>query len=62
MYVQGIASELMNLVVQHLKAINCTQIMLHASPQGKPVYKRLGFEADDSSLVLKLSHQVPGVV
>lgn len=59
---QGIATELMRLVVQHLTAIGCTQIMLHASPQGKPVYKGLGFEPDDSSMVLKLSEQVPGTV
>lgn len=59
---QGVGSELMKLVVSHLKSINCTQIMLHASPEGKFVYKKLGFGADDSAMILPVSEQVPGSV
>lgn len=52
----------MKLVVEHLKSIECTQIMLHASPEGKFVYKHLGFGPDDSSMVLAVSEQVPDSV
>jgi hypothetical protein len=33
----------MNEAIAHLKALNCTRVLLHASPAGKPVYSRLGF-------------------
>lgn len=62
MVLQGIGSELMKLVVKHLKSIDCTQIMLHASPEGKFVYKKLGFVPDESSMLLPVSEQVPGSV
>ena len=62
MILQGIGSELMKLVVKHLKSIDCTQIMLHASPEGKFVYTKLGFLPDESSMVLPVSDQVPGSV
>lgn len=62
MLLQGVGSELMKLVVSHLKSINCTQIMLHASAEGKFVYTKLGFGPDDSAMVLPISEQVPGSV
>lgn len=52
----------MKLVVSHLKSIDCTQIMLHASPEGKFVYTKLGFGSDDSAMILPISEQVPGSV
>ena len=52
----------MKLVVEHLKSIECTQIMLHASPEGKFVYTKLGFGPDDSAMILPVSEQVPGSV
>ena len=40
---QGIASQLIQKCIEHLKAIQCTQISLHAAPQAKPMYGALGF-------------------
>ena len=40
---QGIAKQLTNIALDHLKIIGCTRVVLHASPSGKPVYSSLGF-------------------
>jgi len=40
---QGIAKQLTNMTIAHLKALGCTRAILHASPLGKPVYSSLGF-------------------
>ena len=40
---QGIATKLISLAREYLQSLNCTRIILHASPLGKPVYTRLGF-------------------
>jgi ribosomal protein S18 acetylase RimI-like enzyme len=40
---QGIAKQLTSMAVDHLRILNCTRVILHASPSGKPVYERLGF-------------------
>ncbi|MEH1803385.1 MAG: hypothetical protein V7L13_30320 [Nostoc sp.] len=32
-----------NRVIEYLKAIACTRVVLNASPLGKPVYSSLGF-------------------
>lgn len=40
---RGIATELTNAAINHLKTLNCTKALLHASPLGKPVYENLGF-------------------
>ena len=42
---QGIATQLTQAAIAHLKSLNCTKAMLHASPSGKPVYEKLGFTA-----------------
>jgi ribosomal protein S18 acetylase RimI-like enzyme len=41
---QGIATELTRLALAHLKALGCTRAILNASPSGKPVYEKLGFD------------------
>lgn len=46
---QGIATQLTQQTIAHLKAIGCTHAVLNASPFGKPVYARLGFV--DSNLM-----------
>lgn len=46
---QGIATQLMQQTIAHLKAIGCTHAVLNASPSGKPVYAHLGFV--DSNLM-----------
>ncbi len=40
---QGIAKKLMGEAIAYLKSIGCTQVILHASPQGKLLYPHLGF-------------------
>ena len=45
---KGIAKQLTNATIQHLKSINCTKAILNASPVGKPVYENLGFVPSNS--------------
>lgn len=40
---QGIAKKLTSLACDYLKSIDCTRVVLHASPSGQPVYSSLGF-------------------
>lgn len=51
---QGIGKQLMRSCIVYLKSIDCTQAILHASPQGKPVYVNLGF-SDHNQMRLDLS-------
>ena len=52
------ALKLTNIALAHLKvkALGCTQAILHASPSGQPVYSRLGF-AGSHEMQLDLSNQ-----
>ena len=40
---QGIATQLTQSAIAHLTSLNCTKVVLHASPSGKPVYEKMGF-------------------
>ena len=40
---RGIGKQLTRQTLEYLKSFGCTRAILHASPQGKPVYDRLGF-------------------
>ena len=40
---RGIGTELTSRTIDYLKSIGCTRAILNASPQGKPIYDRLGF-------------------
>jgi ribosomal protein S18 acetylase RimI-like enzyme len=40
---RGIAKQLTQAAIAHLKTLGCTDAILHASPMGQPVYDRLGF-------------------
>ncbi|MFH7030696.1 MAG: GNAT family N-acetyltransferase [Heteroscytonema crispum UTEX LB 1556] len=54
---QGIAKKLTNKAIQYLKTIDCTRVILNASPSGKPVYSSLGFiESNAMQLSLVISH------
>jgi ribosomal protein S18 acetylase RimI-like enzyme len=50
---QGIAKQLTQSAMSHLKAIGCTRVVLNASPSGKPVYSSLGF-AESNAMELDL--------
>jgi GNAT superfamily N-acetyltransferase len=54
---QGIAKQLTAKAIEYLKTINCTRVVLNASPLGKPVYSSLGFiESNAMELSLVISH------
>ena len=40
---QGIAKQLTITTINYLRSLNCTHVILHASPHGKPLYESLGF-------------------
>jgi uncharacterized protein (DUF952 family)/ribosomal protein S18 acetylase RimI-like enzyme len=42
---RGIARDLTQAALDYLRSIGCSQVRLHASPAGRPVYAELGFEA-----------------
>jgi ribosomal protein S18 acetylase RimI-like enzyme len=50
---QGIGGVLTQLSIDYLKKIGCTRAVLNASPSGKPVYERLGFQSHNA-MVLNL--------
>lgn len=51
---QGIASHILNLLVEEVKKTGITNIWLIASTLGKPVYKKFGFQEADNILELKI--------
>lgn len=50
---QGIATKLTQKAIDYLNSLNCTHAILHASPQGKSVYKNLGF-VPKNEMILEL--------
>jgi ribosomal protein S18 acetylase RimI-like enzyme len=50
---QGIGKALTQLSIDYLRDMGCTRAVLNASPSGKPVYERLGFQAHNA-MVLEL--------
>jgi ribosomal protein S18 acetylase RimI-like enzyme len=50
---QGIATQLTKTAIDYLKDLDCTKVVLHASPFGKPVYESLGF-VSNNEMVLDL--------
>ena len=54
---QGIATRMMNMLVEECRRRSITEIDLDASPVGKPVYEKLGFAPQDhyEYLVLHLT-------
>ena len=56
---QGIALQLMTNAVEYLKSIDCTRVDLHASDEGRHVYKKLGFVTGRAEMELMLSETLP---
>ena len=50
---RGLANALTRAAVDYLRGLACTRVVLHASPQGRPVYLDLGFESSNE-LALEL--------
>jgi pyroglutamyl-peptidase len=51
---QGIASELLNRMIQFARHASARRIWLRATPLGEPVYEKIGFEPMESAMQLKL--------
>lgn len=50
----GIATTIMNEIINYLKEIGIKKIRLHASKGGRPVYEKLGFDSNNSEMILEL--------
>ena len=50
---RGIAGSLTQVLMQYLQSQGCTEVRLHASPAGRPVYEKLGF-LPASEMILQL--------
>ena len=48
---QGIGSRLTSEAIDYLRSLGCTHAILHASPLGKLVYEKLGFEAKNEMIL-----------
>ncbi len=51
---RGLATALLNTILDHLRAEGITRVTLRASPDGRPLYEKLGFE-DTPEMKLRLS-------
>jgi GNAT superfamily N-acetyltransferase len=58
---QGYAKHLMLAVIEECKQRGVPTVVLHASPQGRPVYEKLGFFQTDE-MMLRLPEATPGKV
>lgn len=54
---QGIARQLTEAAIAHLKAIGCARAVLNASPMGRSVYEKMGF-VPGNALFLELRESV----
>lgn len=50
---RGVASTLLARVLEYVKTTGSRHVFLHATPQGRPIYLRAGFQ--ESSEVMELS-------
>lgn len=55
---QGLGARLVQACVQHLAALGCGRVLLHAAERARPLYTRLGFQATDE-LALQLAPPTP---
>lgn len=51
---RGVATALLEETIAYVKTTEARRVYLHASEMGRPVYARLGFEATDDEMVLKI--------
>ena len=50
---RGIASALTRTLTDYLFSVGCSQVRLHASPAGQPVYEKLGFLPSTEMRILR---------
>ena len=41
---RGLARQLTEATLSYLRGLDCTRVILNASPSGRPVYERMGFQ------------------
>ncbi len=51
---QGIATQLLNRMIQYARRAGARRVWLRTTPMGKPVYEKIGFEAMESAMQFKL--------
>ncbi|MCF0147209.1 MAG: GNAT family N-acetyltransferase [Clostridium sp.] len=51
---RGIATKLLNLLVDEVKRNGCKVIKLQASIHGKPVYKKFGFKEAEGHMIMRI--------
>lgn len=51
---RGIASRLLQMLIDHCRHENCAKISLHAMPQGRAIYERVGFRPIETEMRLDL--------
>jgi GNAT superfamily N-acetyltransferase len=51
---QGIASKLFDRVIEEAKSRGCKKIYLHATENGRPLYKKFGFKETDNEMTYSL--------
>ena len=51
---RGIATALLNRLVEHARQNNCCRVSLHALPKARAIYSKSGFAANDTEMRLEL--------
>lgn len=51
---QGLARRLMETLLHYARAQNLAMVWLHATPDGRPLYESLGFEAKPNEMIKRL--------
>ena len=51
---RGIATNILKILVEEIKKLDCKVIKLIASEQGRSVYKKFGFEDVDNIMIMKM--------
>ena len=51
----GIATVLLQKLIDHARAAKCRHISLHTLPKARTIYAKLGFAIEDSSMRLNLN-------
>ncbi len=52
---QGIATRLLEMLVEYARSHGCRRVTLHAMPEARSLYTRLGFRAIDSEMRLEFA-------
>jgi len=51
---RGIATTIFRQLIEMARELECTRVMLHALPDGRPIYEKAGFKAGDKEMRLDI--------